>query len=86
LTRVLRVFSAGKEGLVVIDNEHVFVLPVVARVRIVIRRVQIAEVNQAVFWQRPRRLHLGPRVNAIEELGERDGVVAGGDSIFLVRT
>jgi len=70
----------------VIDNEHVFVLPVVARVRIVIRRVQIAEVNQAVFWQRPTRLRLGPRVNAVEELGERDGAVAGGDSIFLVRT
>ena len=53
---LLSFFSAGREGLALLDNEHVFVSSLVVRVRVRIvvlifmRRVGVTEVDQAAFW------------------------------------
>jgi hypothetical protein len=50
-------FSAGREGLAMLNNEHVFVSSLVVRVRVwvvvllFVRRVGVTEVNEAAFWQ-----------------------------------
>jgi hypothetical protein len=87
----LFLFFAGREGLAMLNNEHVFVSSLIVRVRVrivvlmFVRRVGVTEVNQAAFWQRQGLfVGLGPRVDPVEELCERDGAVVGGGRVLLV--